>query len=142
MRAISAFVLLLAACSGEAPSLTPQEAASQLIDRNWIDAWPESKDDRLHVFRFVPSMGGGVHQDRNVFEGEFELFTFEATGDEIRFRFPGREEVHTTSYRIEPVDGPQPFTHRLVLDDSPRGPDVYYGWNEAGGATPFQMNLQ
>ena len=41
-------------------ALPPPEARRLLIDRNWIDRVPQSATDRLHVFRFVPSMGGGV----------------------------------------------------------------------------------
>ncbi|MBX3251415.1 MAG: hypothetical protein KF901_29830 [Myxococcales bacterium] len=130
---------LLAACGGSADTLSPEAARSELTDRNWIDRWPEAHDDRLHVYRFTPSMGGGVYQDRTVFEGSFELFTFEATGDQIRFVFPAKSERAQTGYRIERVDGPAPFTRKLVLDDDPRGPGVYYGWDEHQQAAPFRL---
>jgi hypothetical protein len=141
-RWIPAFALLLAACGSSGEAVPAERARGELVNRNWIDVWPESKDDRLHVYRFVPSMGGGVYQDRNVFEGSFELFTFEASGETLRFAFPGREEAHETAYRIERVEGPAPFTHRLVLEDSPRGPGVYYGWDEgSSAASPFELGL-
>ncbi|GAB5546003.1 MAG: hypothetical protein SangKO_057630 [Sandaracinaceae bacterium] len=131
--------LFLVACGADAEALPADEARQQLTDRNWIDVWPESKDEQLHVYRFTPSMGGGVFQDRTVFQGNFELFQFEASGEQIRFHFPGPEERVTTAYRIEPVDGPAPFTHRLVLEDDPRGPGTYYGWNEGQTASPFRQ---
>ena len=141
MRIVLSSLLLLAVAScDDGEPLAADEAAAQLVDRNWIDTWPENADDHLHVYRFTPSMGGGVYQDRTVFEGRFELFTFEATGDTLRYRFPGKDEVHTTAYRIDRVEGPAPFTHRLTLEDSPRGPAVYYGWNEASGASPFELD--
>jgi hypothetical protein len=86
-------------------------------------------------------MGGGVYQDRTVFEGSFELFTFSATGETISFVFPGKDERRESAYRIERVDGPHPFTRRLVLDDTPRGPATYYGWDESGHASPFEIPL-
>lgn len=143
MAASRLIALLLAsvallACDDAEP-IAAEDARAHLIDRNWIDSWPEEADDQLHVYRFTPSMGGGVYQDRTVFEGKFELFTFEATGDTLRFRFPGKDEVHTSAYRIERVEGPAPFTHRLTLMDTPRGPSVYYGWNEKSGASPFTL---
>ncbi len=126
-----AVVTLLAACSAErAPAsraVAPDEAAALLIDRNWLDVWPTRKDDRLHVFRFVPSMGGGVYHDRTVFQGAFELFVYDVDAHAIDFRFPHTEQHVRSGYRIDRVDGPAPFDLRLTLERSPRGPRVYYG---------------
>jgi hypothetical protein len=125
-------LLASSACSSEkakphARRVSDAEAPALLINRNWIDRMPESHADRLHVFRFVPAMGGGVYQDRTLFKGTFELFTFAATGDEIRFSLPEtRQKVHAR-YTIETVGGPAPFDLRLSIPDSPRGPKVYYG---------------
>lgn len=140
---IAAFVLLvlsslLAACSAGERSipLSAEAAREQLIDRNWIDSWPRSREQRLHVYRFTPAMGGGVYQDRTLFRGSFELFTFEATGHEIRFFFPETHERQRSRYRIERIRGPKPFTHRLRIDPSPRGPETYYGYDEGGSTAP------
>ncbi len=88
---------------------------------------PETQHDRLHVYRFVPTMGGGVFQDRTLYKGTFELFKFEATGDRIRFSLPETGEKVTSTYRIDKVDGPEPFDLRLTVGDDPRGPHIYYG---------------
>jgi len=129
--AVPALLLVLAACSSatEAPprALPPDQAARVLVDRNWIDRMPEAHDARLHVYRFVPSMGGGVFQDRTVFRGEFELFVFAIEGGELAIRLPDTGERVRTGYRIERVTGPEPFDLRLTLDHAPRGPAVYYG---------------
>lgn len=137
---VSSLVLGLgvAACSSDEPRpratpVSAAEAASLLIDRNWLDTWPRDKDDHLHVFRFTPSMGGGVYHDRTVFQGKFELFTFETQGDQLRMVFPHTGETSTTTFRIERVDGPAPFDLRLTLDKSPRGPRVYYGMSSETG---------
>src|ERR1700759_3137528 len=117
----------LAACHGtSSPQLSADDARDVLIDRNWIDRMPETTTDRLHVYRFVPSMGGGVFQDRTLFKGTFELFMFEATGEQIRFDLPETDEKVTSAYRIAVVDEP-PFDLRLTVNDDPRGPHVYYG---------------
>src|SRR5258705_1727791 len=120
--------LALAACSKKSASIAGDEAKQLLIDRNWLDRMPETERDRLHVYRFVPNMGGGVFQDRTLYKGTFELFTFEATGDEIRFNLPETGEKPTSHYTIESVDGPEPFDLKLTIPDDPRGPKVYYGW--------------
>jgi hypothetical protein len=127
----SLIVAALAACSSKKSTsghaLSASEAGPLLLDRNWIDRWPQSERDRLHVYRFVPSMGGGVFQDRTLFKGTFELFRFEASGDEVRFDLPETHEQVTSRYRIEEVDGPAPFDLRLTIDADPRGSQVYYG---------------
>jgi hypothetical protein len=128
MRTI-ALALVLAACSSHSSTTTIRgdEAKQLLLDRNWIDRMPETDRDRLHVYRFVPSMGGGVFQDRTLFKGTFELFMFETTNDEIRFVLPETHQKVVSHYRIEKVDGPAPFDLKLTVDADPRGPHTYYG---------------
>ena len=83
---------------------------------------PETMTDRLHVYRFVPSMGGGVFQDRTLFKGIFELFSFTATGDAITFTLHETHDKVTSAYTIEKVSGPEPFDLKLTIADDPRGP--------------------
>ena len=123
-------VAALAACSSphkKSDIVEDGEARRLLLDRNWLDRMPETDRDKLHVYRFVPSMGGGVFQDRTLFKGTFELFMFETTNDEIRFVLPETHEKVTSRYRIEAVDGPAPFDLKLTIDADPRGPQTYYG---------------
>src|SRR3569623_1962387 len=129
MRTIAGLlVAAAAACSSpHSKAITSDQARQLLIDRNWIDHMPQTERDRLHVYRFVPSMGGGVFQDRTIFKGTFELFMFETTDKEIRFVLPETHERVTSPYRIEAVDGPHPFDLKLTIDGDPRGPKTYYG---------------
>lgn len=133
MRAFAAAVVLSAllfACSGdrEAKREVPvDEAAELLLNRNWLDRWPQHESEKLHVFRFVPSMGGGVFQDRTLYAGTFELFNFEVHDSKIHFILPHTGDDVTTPFEIERIDGPAPFDLKLTISDSPRGPVVYYG---------------
>jgi hypothetical protein len=131
MRTLSmlAVTAALAACSSSKPSqaVSAEEAKNLLIDRNWLDTYPQTERDKLHVYRFVPSMGGGVFQDRTLFKGVFELFSFSATGSEIKFTLHETHDEVTSAYTIEPVDGPEPFDLKLVIASDPRGPKIYYG---------------
>jgi hypothetical protein len=122
-------IAALAACSSSSKSndVPDDEARRLLLDRNWIDRMPETERDRLHVYRFVPSMGGGVFQDRTIFKGTFELFMFETAADEIRFNLPETKQKVVSKFRIEKVDGPEPFDLKLTIPADPRGPQVYYG---------------
>jgi hypothetical protein len=121
----------IAGCSSQESStrrvIPADAAAALLIDRNWIDKMPESHTDRLHVFRFVPSMGGGVYQDRTLFKGTFELFVYKVKGDSLEVVLPETHERATTKYTIESVSGPAPFDLKLTLSSLPRGPQVFYG---------------
>jgi hypothetical protein len=147
MRARSAVVslVLIALCviasgcgrssSRERPApLPPREAARVLVDRNWLDHMPETEKERLYVFRFTPSMGGGVFQDRTLYAGHFELFRFRVEGDVIAFDLPHEGQKLKTRYRIRRVDGPAPFDLALELENSPRGPKRYYGMSREGAA--------
>ena len=119
---------LVTACSRSDHRLSASDARDVLINRNWIDRMPETPSDRLHVYRFVPSMGGGVYQDRTLFKGTFELFMFKVErGDHIVFDLPETGEKVTSQFKIERVDGPEPFDLKLTVFSDPRGPSVYYG---------------
>lgn len=134
MRIVTALtVLSLAAVAGCGRESSPPrgvpaaDAAELLIDRNWLDSWPQDKDDHLRVYRFVPSMGGGVYQDRTVFKGSFELFQFTTDGKAIEFHFPHDGLRRHSDYRIERVDGPEPFDLKLTVEGDARGPGTYWG---------------
>lgn len=126
----SALALAAAACSSTSHDdrLSASDSSGVLINRNWIDRMPERTTDRLHVYRFVPDMGGGVFQDRTLFKGTFELFMFKVErGDHIVFDLPETHERVTSQFQIERVAGPRPFDLQLTIFSDPRGPHVYYG---------------
>ena len=125
---LALFAGSLAACHRTSSSqLSTDDARDVLIDRNWIDRMPENHTDRLHVYRFVPSMGGGVFQDRTLFKGTFELFTYKVEGgDHLVFNLPETHEKVTSQFKIEKVDGPEPFDLKLTLWTDPRGPREYF----------------
>ncbi len=132
---VLAALLCLVACGREAPrrGVPATDAAQLLIDRNWLDIWPADKDDHLHVYRFVPSMGGGVFQDRTVFKGAFELFQFTTDGATIHYHFPHDGLRKQVRYQIERVDGPEPFDLKLTIHGDPRGPGTYWGMTSDRG---------
>lgn len=118
-----------AGCRGKSAATVPaDEARGLLLDRNWLDRLPQTPYDRLHVFRFVPSMGGGVFQDRTLYAGHFELFNFDHDGQTIHFHLHHTGEEHASGYTIErlPVGSQDPLELHLHIDDTPRGPADYY----------------
>jgi hypothetical protein len=127
-------VTALGGCARRAtPSaLPPEEARALLVDRSWVDRLPERADDKLHVYRFTPSMGGGVFQDRTIFAGQFELFVFEQDGQSIRFNLLHTGERKSCAFHIEvlPDKGPEGVDLKLTVDGDPRGAGVYYSWRK------------
>ena len=129
---VAILLSVTASCGNDAPPRTstavpPGEAADLLLNRNWMDLWPETEAEKLNVFRFVPSMGGGVFQDRTLFKGTFELFTFRVSKGTIHFNLHHTKQEVPTKFRIDRVDGPKPFDLKLTLERSPRGPGIYFG---------------
>jgi len=124
-----ATVLALGACSHHKTDrgLDRDTQKKLLIDRNWIDVMPKTERDKLHVYRFVPTMGGGVYQDRTIFKGTFELFKFAVDGDQLEFDLLETHDKVRSQFEITPVDGPEPFDLKLTIPNDPRGPRVYYG---------------
>jgi hypothetical protein len=128
LAAAALAALAVTACSSKSDTqLSASDARDVLIDRNWIDRMPETTTDRLHVYRFVPKMGGGVYQDRTIFKGTFELFLFKVERGQIVFQLPETREKVVSPFKIERVDGPEPFDLKLTIASDPRGPRVYYG---------------
>jgi hypothetical protein len=124
---------LAAACDSRRDAALPAErAASLLTDRNWLDRWPTGPREQLHVYRFTPSMGGGVFQDRTLFAGHFELFVFAVSGDRLNIGWPDRDLAEDIAFRITPVDGPEPFDLRLDLEGNAVGPHTLYGRRAEG----------
>lgn len=134
---VAASLLVAAGCSSspETRQLPATAAADLLENRNWLDAWPESDREQLHVYRFTPDMGGGVYQDRTLFAGHFELFVYRIGEGELHIEWPHTKERETLAFTIEEVKGPEPFDLKLTLPDNLRGPSVYYGRRAETGAT-------
>jgi hypothetical protein len=138
-----ALAVLASACgSSEREALPADEAAQILENRNWIDHWPESANEQLYVYRFTPHMGGGVFQDRTLFAGKFELFTYKLGDEVVDIRWPHTKTKSTVKYTIRRVKGPKPFDLRLDLEGSARGPAVYFGRSSETHAEPLIPHLQ
>lgn len=138
-----------AGCSSDAgtSALPGSEARKLMENRNWLDRWPTSEDERLYVYRFTPEMGGGVFQDRTLFAGRFELFTYQLGDDVVVIRWPDRAPgggvEETIHYQIDQVAGPEPFDLRLTLRGTSLGPKVFYGIrSETGTAGALETALR
>ena len=128
LAVLAAVISPLGACSSQkSTQVSADDARDLLIDRNWLDRMPETDRDHLFVYRFVPNMGGGVFQDRTLYKGTFELFSFSVKDNAITFKLHETKTEITSAYTIETVEGPAPFDLKLTITDDPRGPKVYFG---------------
>jgi hypothetical protein len=79
-------------------------------------------------------MGGGVFQDRTLYAGQFELFTFRLDHDQIDFNLPHKRQRVLSKFEIRRVEGKEPFDLELTLTADPRGPHRYYGFSNESAA--------
>ena len=105
-----------------------------LRDRIWIDHMPRSETDKVHGFAVLsrkqrqPVMGGFFHQ--SMWEGHFEGFRYEQTGEELRIVLPqsgDRETLTVKPWRCN--EGGMDYC--LEITGASRGPTKYYsrrGW--------------
>ncbi len=127
--------------------LSSKDAAKALENRNWMDQWPTDDREGLHVYRFTPSMGGGVYQDRTLFAGQFELFNYDVGGDvggelgegRLSIRWPHTKETENLSFTIHKVKGPKPFDLKLTLEGNLRGPSVFFGRSVEGADSSAEL---
>ena len=139
-------LVFVAACSSGSSAKQSRivddgEARKLLLDRNWLTEMPETERDHFHVYRFVPSMGGGVFQDRTAFRGQFELFAFHTKDDLLELHLPHTGDNALLHYKIERVKHGV-FDLRLTIEHNPRGPDVYYSVEEQRGTTEAELDAQ
>ena len=121
-----------------------QDGGGLVLDRIWIDHIPKHDRDQVSVFAAITDEPIGVFQTASAWKGHFELFRYEAHGDEIRIVYPQdnyRERVRTRAQRCS-EDG---FDYCLELDGSSHGVKRYYsrkGWEIDGASRPDQIRAR
>jgi hypothetical protein len=120
------------------------DGGAHVLDRIWVDHIPKHDRDQVHVFVAITDEPVGLFQTRSVWKGHFEMFRYEAHGDEIRIVYPQdhhRDRVKTKSRKCS-EDG---FDYCLELDGASRGVKRYYsreGWEIDGAARPDQLGAR
>src|SRR5690242_671041 len=109
----------------------PRAADENLIyDRLWVDHMPRSETDRFELFAALTEQPIGVFQSSSVWQGEWELFRHEGSGDDkILLIFPQNGKRETVKYSARACRE-QKFDYCLELDSS-HGARRYYsqkGW--------------
>jgi hypothetical protein len=133
---LSVLVLSQGACSRDASSrgqgaLPPDEATALLDKRVWLDHEPRTEGEQFHLLIFDRQHAMGVFQHRTVWKGNFEAFRYEAQKGRIDMKLPGSRSRVQTGFTVERVKRGQADV-KLTLERSPRGPQVYYGYDFGG----------
>jgi hypothetical protein len=114
----------------DAPARARADDDQILLDRLWVDHLPRSDRDTFHVFAALTEQPVGIFQATSQWQGAYEIFRYEAHGDELRMFFPQTgeaEKVRATARRCD--EGGMDFC--LELSGSKRGAKRYYsleGW--------------
>ena len=70
------------------PTPTAKHQENLLTDRLWVDHIPRNDRDVFQIFAAITEEPIGIFQATSVWKGEFEMFKYEAHGDELRLVFP------------------------------------------------------
>jgi hypothetical protein len=115
--------------------------AKLVTDRIWIDHMPRNDRDTINVFAALTEQPVGVFQAASQWKGAYELFRYEAHGDEMRLVFPqtgDREKITAKARRCSE----RGMDFCLELDGASRGVKRYYsrkGWEVGASVTPGQL---
>lgn len=112
-----------------------------LQDRIWIDHMPRNDRDTINVFVALTEQPMGVFQASSQWKGAYEIFRYEAHGDELRLVFPqngDREKITAKARRCNE----RGMDYCLEVDGASRGVKRYYsrkGWEVGADVKPGQL---
>lgn len=112
----------------------PKTDDDLVLDRIWIDHLPRNDKDVFQVFLAITEQPFGVFQASSQWKGAYEIFRYEAHGDELRIIYPqtnDREKVKAKARRCSE----NKMDYCLEIEGSSRGVKKYYsqkGWEIDG----------
>lgn len=115
-----------------APAAT--EGDRLALDRLWVDHMPRNERDVFQLFAAITEEPIGIFQATSVWKGAFEMFRYEAHGDELRIVYPqdnSREKVKVKATSCSSRE----WDYCLEVSGSSRGVKKYYsreGWELDG----------
>ena len=113
-----------------------------VFDRIWIDQLPNTPKDAGNAFVEVTKQRMGAFQSASQYKGSYEIFSYKASGDELRIAYPqtdDKEKVTVRAWKCKERD----MDYCLELGGSTRGVKRYRsrrGW-EIGESTQLEQVL-
>jgi hypothetical protein len=114
-----------------------ETSAKLAFDRLWIDHVPRGETDKINVFVALGEEAIGVFQQASAWQGNYDLFRFEASGNEIRTFFPQTKQRERLTVRTRECHDVEHMDYCLDISGGSHGVKHYYsqkGW-EIGDAT-------
>ncbi|MHB2018977.1 MAG: hypothetical protein ACYCW6_18680 [Candidatus Xenobia bacterium] len=105
-----------------------REDPTMLLERPWVDHFPNSDQEPFRFFRFSRDSVGIYAVFDSRYKVTLELFEFDQEGNELHFEFPHDNTRAVTPYAIDRVKEGQ-FDLKLTLKKDPRNrteQQVYY----------------
>ena len=140
--AIVLAIVSLTACGDDPPRATAisHDDAERILESTpWFDRAPETETDVINAYIF--GGGEGLYFTGNSYKGSYELFRYFLEDDGvIKFRFLDEGKKYSASYSIERAHR-DVFDYKLTLHDSPRGPQVYYGFDAGRSVPPLMRKI-
>lgn len=107
-----------------------RSARSIMKDRIWIDHMPRNERDMIDVLIVLEEHPVGAFQKTSAWQGAFEAFRYEASGNEMRIFFP--QSGDNEKLRVEArTCNERGMDYCLEVSGSKRGATRYYsrkGW--------------
>lgn len=103
--------------------------AKLVLDRIWIDHIPRNDRDTFQLFVAITEQPFGIFQATSQWKGAYELFQYEAHGDELRLHYgqTGDKEKVKAKARQCSEKG---MDYCLELDGASRGVKRYYSMED------------
>lgn len=112
-------------------------------DRLWLDRLPRTERDTINVFVTITDERLGVFQAGSRWRAAYELFHFEAQGDQLEIVYPQTSERERVTAKVTACDE-NGMDYCMDVVGATRGVKRYYsmkGWEIDGGLDAVQPKL-
>lgn len=75
-----------------------QDGETLVLDRIWIDHIPKNDRDTIQVFAAISEEPFGVFQAASTWKGAYEMFRYEAKGNELKVVYPQSNDRETVKH--------------------------------------------
>jgi hypothetical protein len=114
-----------------------ETSAKLAFDRLWIDHIPQGETDKINLFVALSEEALGVFQQASAWQGNYDAFRYEASGNEIRVFYPQTKQRERLTVRTRECHDVEHMDYCMDISGGSHGVKRYYsakGW-EIGDAT-------
>ena len=86
--------------SDDARPAATTDGEQLVLDRIWIDHMPKNDRDTIQFFAAITEEPFGVFQAASSWKGQYELFRYQASGNELRIVYPQTNERERHAHEV------------------------------------------